>query len=151
MRGEGFPPENVSFSLELEVASGSLSSVIESPLTLLESPDDVGRILDTFSEQNNLGHIDELAIHLFRLRATSPVPHPELVTHNFTRESPEKALKGYRDVYWKDGFIRTAIYSQMKLECGNIVSGPAVIESDDTTILIPGGKKYTVDNLLNGV
>ncbi|OGN99413.1 MAG: hypothetical protein A2Y89_07200 [Chloroflexi bacterium RBG_13_51_18] len=151
MRGEGFPPEKVSFSLELEVASGNQTAVFESPATLFESPQDIGKILDTFAEQNDIGHVDEMAIYLFRLRATSPVPHPELATHNFARESPEKALKGYRDVYWKDGFIRTAIYSQMKLECGNIVSGPAVIESDDTTILIPGGKKYTVDNLLNGV
>ena len=151
MRGEGFPPEKVSFSLELEVASGNLTSVLESPVTLLEGPQDMGRILDTFAKQNNLGHVDELAIHLFRLRATSPAAHPKLATHDFAGESPEKALKGYREVYWKDGFTRTAIYGQTKLEYGNIVTGPAIIESDDTTVLIPRGKKYTVDNLLNGV
>jgi N-methylhydantoinase A len=151
MRGEGFPPEKVSFSLELEVASGNLTSVLESPVTLLEGPQDMGRILDTFAKQNNFGHVDELAIHLFRLRATSPAAHPKLATHDFAGESPEKALKGYREVYWKDGFTRTAIYGQTKLEYGNIVTGPAIIESDDTTVLIPRGKKYTVDNLLNGV
>jgi N-methylhydantoinase A/acetophenone carboxylase len=151
MRGEGFPPEKVSFSLEMEVASGNLTSVLESPVTLLEGPQDMGRILDTFAKQNNFGHVDELAIQLFRLRATSPAAHPKLATHDFAGENPEKALKGYREVYWKDGFTRTAIYGQTKLEYGNIVTGPAIIESDDTTVLIPRGKKYTVDNLLNGV
>jgi N-methylhydantoinase A len=151
MRGEGFPPEKVSFSLELEVVSQNLDSVMESPLTLLESPQDIGKVLNAFSEQNNLGNIDELKIHLFRLRASSPVPHPELVIYDFAGENPKKALKGYREVYWKDGFTRTTIYGQNKLECGNIVIGPAIIESDDTTILIPPGKKYTVDNLLNGI
>ena len=151
MRGEGFPPEKVSFSLELEVESGSAAAVLESPVTLLEGPQDVGRILDAFTTQNNLGTVDELKIHLFRLRATSSAAHPELATHDFVGESPEKALKEYRDVYWKDGFTRTAIYGQPKLECGNVIKGPAIIESDDTTILIPQGKKYTVDNLLNGV
>ena len=151
MRGEGFPPEKVSFSLELEAASGDQTAVFESPVTLPEGRQDTEKILDAFSEQSNSGHVDELAIHLFRLRATSPVTHPEMATHKFVGENPEKALKGHREVYWKDGFIRTSIYDQMKLECGNIVIGPAIIESDDTTILIPPGKKYTVDNLLNGL
>lgn len=151
MRGEGFPPEKVSFSLELEVVSGGVTSVLESPVTLLKGTRDVGRILDAFARQNNLGRADELAIRLFRLRATSPAAHPELATYEFAGESPEKALKRYREVYWKDGFTRTAIYGQPKLECGNIIMGPAIIESDDTTVLIPRGKKYTVDNLLNGV
>ncbi|MCK4273654.1 MAG: hydantoinase/oxoprolinase family protein [Dehalococcoidales bacterium] len=151
MRGEGFPPEKVSFSLELEVASGSDDSVLESPVPLLEGPPDIGRIFDAFAKQNNFASIEELTIHLFRLRATSPATHSQLATHDFAGASPEKALKGYRGVYWKDGFTRTAIYGQLTLECGNVVTGPAIIESDDTTILIPQGKKYTVDNLLNGV
>ena len=33
----------------------------------------------------------------------------------------------------------------------NVVAGPAIIESEDTTILVPAGKKYTVDRLLNGI
>jgi N-methylhydantoinase A/oxoprolinase/acetone carboxylase beta subunit len=151
MRGEGFPPEKVSFSLELEVTSKNVTSALESPVTLLERTPDIGRILDAFARQNNLGHVDEISIRLFRLRATSPAAHPALATHDFAGESPGKALKGYREVYWKDGSGRTAIYSQPKLECGNVVVGPAIIESDDTVVLIPLGKKYTVDNLLNGV
>jgi N-methylhydantoinase A/acetophenone carboxylase len=151
MRGEGFPADKVSFSLELEAASEKVIAVLESPVTLLEGPQDIDRILDTFARQNNIDHVDELSIKLFRLRATSPTVHPELAIHEFAGESPEKALKEYREVYWKNGFTRTAIYGQSKLECGNIVTGPAVIESDDTTILIPQGKKYTVDNLLNGI
>jgi N-methylhydantoinase A len=151
MRGEGFPPDKVSFSLELEVASEKDIPVLESPVTLLKGPQDIDKILDAFARQQNIEHVDELSIRLFRLRATSPTVHPELAIHEYVGESPEKALTKYREVYWKNGFTRTAIYGQSKLECGNIVTGPAVIESDDTTILIPQGKKYTVDNLLNGI
>jgi N-methylhydantoinase A/acetophenone carboxylase len=150
MRGEGFPPEKVSFSLELEVEYGNAITAFESPVNLLEGPQDVKKIINAFTAQNNAA-VDELKIRLFRLRATSPAAHPELATYDFVGQSPEKALKGYRDVYWKEGFTRTAIFSQMELKCGNVIPGPAIIESDDTTILIPLGKKYTVDNLLNGV
>jgi N-methylhydantoinase A len=151
MRGEGLPPEKVYLSLELEVASGNVTGILESPVTALKGPADVGKVLNAFAAQNNIGAVDELEVNLFRLRATSPSTHPELKTYDFAGKSPEKALKGYRDVYWKEGFAKTAIYKQMKLESGNVVQGPAIIESDDTTIVIPGGKKYTVDNLLNGI
>jgi N-methylhydantoinase A/acetophenone carboxylase len=151
MRGEGFPPEKVSLSLELEAAAGDNAAVLASPVILLDGPPDVGKILDAFAGQNNSGRTDELSIHLFRLRATSPAAHPELASHQFAGKGPEKALKGHRDVYWKDSFTRTPIYEQSNLESGNVVTGPAIIESEDTTVLIPQDKKYTVDNFLNGV
>jgi N-methylhydantoinase A len=151
MRGEGFPPEKVSFSLEIEAESGDTTVVLESPVVLLEGPEDAAKIIDAFAALNGPGAIDEMKINLLRLRATSPAAHPELATHDFVGEDPEPALKGHRQAYWKDGAARTAIYVQSKLSCGNIVRGPAIIESDDTTILVPAGKKYTVDKLLNGV
>jgi len=151
MRGEGFPPEKVSFSLELEVESGDTTKVLASPVTLLDSLADAAKVLDAFTAQNSSGTVDELKIHLFRLRATSPAAHPELASHKFVGKDPGKALKGHRQAYWKDGPVSTAIYEQTKLACGNVVKGPAIIDSEDTTILVPKGKQYTVDHLLNGV
>ncbi|MCJ7606164.1 MAG: hydantoinase/oxoprolinase family protein [Dehalococcoidales bacterium] len=150
MRGEGFPAEKVSFSLELEMESGG-ETALESPVTLLEKPGDSGKILDAYGARSGNGRVDELKLRLFRLRASSPVAHPQLAASKAGGENPEKALKGHRNVYWKDGFNGTPIYGQSKLENGNVITGPAIIESDDTTILVPGGKKYTVDQLLNGV
>ena len=151
MRGEGFSPDKVSFSLELEIETGTTSILLESPVTIIEGQRDIGRILDAFTRQNDGDPVDELKILIFRLRATSPAAHPELLRYKPIGENPEQAFKGHRDVYWEDSYVKTAIYGQSKLECGNVISGPAIIESDDTTILIPEGKKYTVDNLLNGL
>jgi len=151
MRGVGFPPEKVSFSLELEIEYGATPLFCESPVCLVERQEDIDKIIDACISQNKLGAVDELKVHIYRLRATSTAVHPELPHYEPVGDSPKKALKGHRDIYWKDGFIETTIYGQSKLECGNIVRGPAVIESEDTTILIPGGKKFTVDTLLNGV
>jgi N-methylhydantoinase A len=151
MRGEGFPPEKVSLSLELELDSDTTPLVFECPASIIQGHEDMAKIFDAFTQQNGGADVEELKISSIRLRATSPVVHPELASYKPMAESPEKALKGHRDVYWKDKFVRTAIYEQQKLECGNVIMGPAVIESEDTTILLPEGKKYTVDNLLNGV
>lgn len=151
MRGEGFPPDKVSMSLELEVKTDATPVVIECPASIIEGQEDIDKILDAFARQNDGVTVDELKILNFRLRATSPAAHPELPFYEPTGKSPEKAFKGHRDVYWKDGYIQTKIYGQSRLECGNVIPGPAIIESDDTTVLVPAGKKYTVDTLLSGV
>lgn len=151
MRGEGFPPEKVTFSLELEIESDNAPMYCESPVCLIKGQKDIDKIIDACASQNDVGALDELKVHMYRLRAASSAVHPELPRYEPVGESPKKALKGKRDIYWKYGFIPTAIYAQSKLKCGNVVPGPAIIESDDTTVLIPGGKKYTVDTLLNGI
>lgn len=151
MRGEGFPPDKVSLSLELEVKSDNTSAVLECPISIIKGQEDIDKILHAFARQNNNLTVDEMEILIFRLRATSPAAHPELPSYVPVGKNAEKAFKGHRNVYWKDSYIQTAIYRQSKLECGNVISGPAIIESDDTTILIPKGKKYTVDTLMNGI
>ena len=62
-------------------------------------------------------------------------------------------LKGKRDIYWEEygGFFSTPIYEHQLLECGNIVEGPAILESVDTTYVIPKGRSYSVDKYSNGV
>jgi N-methylhydantoinase A/acetophenone carboxylase len=151
MRGEGFPPEKVSFSVELEIESNDTTVLLESPVTLINGQEDLDNIFNTFNGQNDDLPATELNILNIRLRARSLAAHQELPVFESVGENPEKAFKGKREVYWKDSYIQTPIYEQAQLKCGNVVSGPAIIESDDTTILIPKHKKYTVDHLLNGV
>lgn len=151
MRGEGFPPEKVSFSVELEIESGDTTVLLESPVTLINEQEDLDNIFNTFNGQNDDRPATELNILNIRLRARSPAAHQELPVYESAGENPESAFKGRRNVYWKDSYIQTPIYEQARLKCGNVVSGPAIIESDDTTILIPEHKKYTVDYLLNGI
>ena len=87
---------------------------------------------------------------LFRLIASTPVYHYQFPLHKDEGRNPDKGLKSRRKVYWGDGFIETDIYEERLLKCGNVVSGPAIVESEETTILVPPGRKYTVDQFLNG-
>jgi N-methylhydantoinase A/oxoprolinase/acetone carboxylase beta subunit len=64
---------------------------------------------------------------------------------------PSKAQKGLRDVYWGQGFIKTRIYERDLLKCGNRIEGPAIIESPDTTYVVPPNWSYAVDKYLNGI
>lgn len=53
-------------------------------------------------------------------------------------ENPEAALKGVRPVFFKGfkDFQETRIYQRSLLDSGNMIEGPAIIESFDTTVVI---------------
>jgi N-methylhydantoinase A/oxoprolinase/acetone carboxylase beta subunit len=43
------------------------------------------------------------------------------------------------------------VFDQDLIRCGNVIDGPAIIEAEDTTIVIEPGWRYTLDEYLNGV
>jgi len=60
------------------------------------------------------------------------------------------AQKGERQAYFKgNGFVATAIYDFAKLTPGNQISGPAIIESDETTIVVPPRFHSSLDGFKN--
>ena len=61
------------------------------------------------------------------------------------------ALKTKRDIYLRKagGFVTAEIYDSERLEAGNVLQGPAVIESPVTTILIDTDQIGRVDEYLD--
>lgn len=150
-RGEGFEPNKVTFSLELEMMGPSGFLILQSQKILLET-EDIKAICDLYFEKCETPPKEgEIVVELLRLRASAFIPHYQPVLHSTEGASPERAYKGRRKVYWGDDFQETNIYERKLLQCGNALIGPAVIESEDTTVLVPSGKKYTVDNFLHGL
>jgi N-methylhydantoinase A len=60
------------------------------------------------------------------------------------------AVVGVRDVYFKGrGFAQTSIVRRERLQPGNVVNGPAVIEAIDTTVLVHPDQLVRVDGWTN--
>jgi N-methylhydantoinase A len=150
MRGEGFEPQAIDFSLELEISKRDGSGWVPSPRVDLGSAAEVKEICDLCNGRFGLVGDAAIAVRRFRLTASSPVYHYQFSPHPFDGESPAKARKGGRRIYWGKESVQTDIYEEKLLKCGNRIEGPSVIESEETTILIPPGGTYTVDQFLNG-
>ena len=60
---------------------------------------------------------------------------------------PAPALKGRRDVFFEEaaGFVPTAIYDFGRMRPGMELAGPAVIESEVTTIVVNPRDRALVD------
>ncbi len=76
-----------------------------------------------------------------------PVPEPVPMQ----KGDAAGASRGQREVYFRDagGFTPVGIYDAERLQPGDEVSGPAVIEAEDTTVLVHADQTVYLDGLFN--
>src|SRR5262245_9641328 len=93
-----------------------------------------------------------LEIVVCRLRARALTPQPRLVAaKKVSRAIPAQARRKKREIYWPDlGKKRqTVVYDGERLVSGNSVAGPAIVETSDTTVVVPPGAELRLDRLGN--
>jgi N-methylhydantoinase A len=155
MRGEGFSPDTIKFNLEVELRCTGPGSITRVPFPRLyfKNREDIELLLKEM-ENAHPGKSpanDEIVVEVIRLKAICTLPYPELPACEHAGHDPENALKGYREVYWNSGPLNSPVYDHQKLKYGNIVTGPAIIESPYTAVLVPEDKQYSVDKFLFGL
>ena len=79
---------------------------------------------------------------------------PRLRKQRKSGAANRQAIKGKRRAYFtgaKPGWRDAAIYDYARLAAGNVVKGPAIIETEFTTIVVPEGQRAALDEYLNVV
>jgi N-methylhydantoinase A len=59
--------------------------------------------------------------------------------------STETARRGTRAVWFHGGLTETSIWARLELPVGSVVSGPAILEQPDSTIVVEPGLIATTD------
>jgi len=158
---EGFSPDAIRFGLEIEAKYGGQLNILRftSPLLQIGAADDVRAIYRSFEEEycrvyNRISAYPQGGVDMLNLilRATVDHPKPKLPTYPKAGETPDPAaLKGQRDAYWIEygEFRPTPVYDAKALKHGNFIKGPAIIEAEDTTIVLTPVFKLSVDKYQN--
>jgi len=151
---EGRDPEEMLFQPSLRIQYlGMLDDLeVESPMETVK-PEDLSILTkkydDLFEKVFRRGtKSPELGYHITKAVATGivPVPKPKLPEdQEINKSPPESASKGYRDIYWGDGWHEASLWEMNLLQCGNIIDGPSVVEAPATTLLIPPGYRVKLD------
>jgi N-methylhydantoinase A/oxoprolinase/acetone carboxylase beta subunit len=97
---------------------------------------------------------ERLAIEVinWRLVATGPTPVIRLAEHSLVPGAAAAgALKGYRPAYFPeaDGFVDTPVYDRYALPAGAQVRGPAILEEQESTVVIGPADAAHTDAYLN--
>ncbi len=158
MIGEGFKREDVSWELDLEIGEGEDGQriLVHSPGILADSESDAEAILRSYeaekTRRGGAGRAGKNAqIEVFYLKACCPLFKYEFPRYPVGSTEPVEALKYEKAVYGKGWSTTTKVYTSELLGCGNIVPGPAILESKDTTFAVPEGWRFRMDEYLNGL
>ena len=96
--------------------------------------------------------LDEVPVELqlIRLVAYGLIERPSL-RQSEARETAAAAESGKREVYFEEesGFVSTQVYDRERLLPGARLTGPAIVEQMDSTVLIRPGMRADVDRFFN--
>jgi N-methylhydantoinase A/acetophenone carboxylase len=92
-------------------------------------------------------------IESFILKAIVPTKKIELPRLMLEGSNPGAARKGERPVLWAEdgGFKPTPIFAYELLRPGNVVEGPAVVEGEYTTLVVPPSMRFSMDDRSLGI
>ena len=127
----------------------------------MKGAEDFRRLCDDFTEAYSARYSPEATfpvggvnVECFYLTATVESARLEIKPRESGTETPAKtASREPRQAYWTalGGFNETPVFAFEALEPRNEISGPALIESVDTTFVVEHGWRFTLDQYGNGV
>ncbi len=156
LRGEGFTENEVTASLELFVRAegGVAEERIPAELGFSETPSGQEATLQRARAAlrlNGDGDSGRVVLSAVGLRAQAPVPHHSVTRLSPTSASVAEAVRGRRPSLLREGgaHMETFVYDMERLAPGHTLSGPAIVESGSTTVLIQPDWTLSVDEYGN--
>ena len=149
---EQIPTENrqLEYYLDMRYKGQNYEIVVSFDKTI----DSIEKLMDRFTETYlrlySYSSADEIQIVNFGLSAIGQISKPQIEREDYVGESADGALIGSRMVLMEDGSReKYLLYDREKLHCGNVITGPAIIEQMDSTTIVLKNQKAVVDEYFN--
>jgi N-methylhydantoinase A len=151
---EGFKSDHVHIARALDMRYAGQGYEITVPCGRIASAQDLARLRADFDQihKQQFGHAapDEVVeIVSWRVQSTGLVPPVETRRFEPMGATLESALRERRKVRFAGQDIDCPVYQRERLDVGHTVTGPAVIEQYDCTIVIEPGQIAKVDGFKN--
>ena len=90
-------------------------------------------------------------IIIFRVTAIGELQRPKIESAGRRDTNTDQAIKGKRDVYFEEyrNFVPTAVYDFERLNPGSEISGPAIVETPVTTVVVNPPDRAALDEFRN--
>ena len=146
--GEGVPRARIALSCAADVRYVGQFSEVEVPVTGTELTEDavagVARDFQRIHEMLNGYSMPEAAAEIVNLR---------VVGRGLAEAAPMPArsgdggasLTGRRNAFFDDGFVEVPVHDGHRLAAGENVRGPAIVEQETTTVVLPPGFQLACD------
>ena len=155
MRGEGFAPENTNAELGLLVKSAGGGPEIQLTVSgdCLGDPARIKKDAHTLLQSSGDHLAGEWWLATVSLRVRAEIPHYTMAEYPPSIRGAGHSLKGRRKVFLSPdgGAYEISVYDGSRLEHGHQIAGPALVETEHTTLLVAAGWKVAVDRYHNTI
>jgi len=153
MREEGVPAREVRVAYAADMRYVGQAYELEVPIEVPLTRERVAEIVAAFhaTHERIYGYArPQQLVEFVNFRAVHTYPLPQPVVRPAARASGTlaDARLGERRAYF-DGYVPTTLYERARLPLGARLTGPAIVEQDDTTTVIPPGVTALVDEAGN--
>ena len=155
LKSEGFKESEIELMYSVDMRYEGQSSELNIPIDFrVEKEEDIVKIVFKFHNYHKeyYGYqmeAENVIFVNFRLSGIGKIPKYSPKPMELGGIDPKEALKGYREIYLEENWIKSPIYERKKLMPGNIIKGPAIIEEYGSTTLILPGMEAEIDQFSN--
>jgi N-methylhydantoinase A len=146
---QNVPEEGIRFIRSLDVRYFGQEHTLEVEVPADLDPADLKDLFDN-AHWRKYGHTsaeDPAEVVNFRLAAIGEVSKPGLSARELQEAKPVPA--GERDVYFNGSFVTSKVYLRTAITPGASFSGPAVIDEEGATLVVPPGFHLVCDAYSN--
>ncbi len=126
---------------------------VASPVSSINSAEDMDRLIQAFEElyekvYAGVAKHPQAGYQVMELGITASVPKvkPNLVKQPMVGKNiAPQAIKGEREVFMNAQWHNTPIIDMDQIKPGNEIEGIAIIEAPSTTLVLPPGKRVSMD------
>jgi N-methylhydantoinase A len=144
MKKEGLPADQTSLARSLDMRYAGQGYELEvavpaGPISAETIPQVEASFRAAYRKTYGYEPEDPTEVVTFRVVAVGNLPQLELPAEHLSGKDGSHAIKGTRPVYFDGHYEETTIYDGHKLQSGNSLPGPAIIEQrESTTVVLPG-------------
>jgi N-methylhydantoinase A len=156
MSREGVEPERVMLTRTADARYVGQGYELEVPAASETfTQQDLDDVMDKFHDAHvrSYGYASrDNAVEIVNLRVTAlaNMPRPDLGGASSDAEGDaSRAVVAERNVYFRNEALKTNIYDRSKLQPGDSIDGPAIVEQLDSTTVVWADQTATVDGYLN--
>jgi N-methylhydantoinase A len=157
LQKEGIPTDRMRLDYSIDLRYWGQFHEIEIPLPMRDevfAKEDLPMLWEAFHKTHErlYGYaMPGLPLESVNVRALALgiTDKPSFKESPFAGENVSGALKARREIFLKRKWIEVPIYDGTKMNYGNKVSGPAIIEEPTTTILVTADRDLTCDRYGN--
>jgi N-methylhydantoinase A len=146
------PPDRRRFVRAVDARYERQSYELTVPLSeRLFDSEALGEVAEKFHQRHHLtyGHDNRAEpVQLVNVRLTAIGAIPPVRVREAPAPAGTNPIKGRREAWFREhGAITTAVYARARMPAGLEIAGPAVIESVESTILVPPAWQARMDEL----